>query len=132
MAALAVMKHPDVFHAAVAGAPVIDWRDYDTHYTERYLGLPDQNQKGYDQSSLLSYAENLSRPLLLMHGTADDNVYFFHALKLAQALFENGKNFQMIPLIGITHMISDPTMSQRRWEKIADFFHSSLTDKATL
>ena len=78
MAALAVLKRPDVFRVAVAGAPVVDWRDYDTHYTERYLELPEKNPSGYDESSLLTHAGGLTRPLLLIHGTTDDNVYFFH------------------------------------------------------
>ena len=69
MSALAVMRRPDVFKVAVAGAPVVDWRDYDTHYTERYLDLPQANPKGYEASNLLTYAGKLDRPLLLIHGT---------------------------------------------------------------
>src|SRR5262249_48890328 len=73
MAAAAVLKRPDVFKAAVAGAPVTDWEDYDTHYTERYMGLPKDNPDAYREGSLLGYADKLERPLLLIHGTADDN-----------------------------------------------------------
>src|SRR5436853_501145 len=62
LSALAVLRRPDVFRAAVAGAPVVDWRDYDTHYTERYLDLPQANPRGYEESSLLTYAPRLSRP----------------------------------------------------------------------
>src|SRR5690606_19282252 len=78
LTALSVLKRPDVFKAGVAGAPVVDWQDYDTHYTERYLGLPGAHPEAYAKSSLLTYASKLQRPLLLIHGTADDNVYFFH------------------------------------------------------
>ncbi|MGZ3440960.1 MAG: DPP IV N-terminal domain-containing protein, partial [Polyangia bacterium] len=76
--ALAVLKRGDVFHVAVAGAPVVDWRDYDTHYTEHYLGTLPERKAAYDASSLLTYVDRLQRPLLLIHGTSDDNVYFFH------------------------------------------------------
>jgi dipeptidyl-peptidase-4 len=72
LAALAVLRRPDVFHAAIAGAPVTDWSLYDTHYTERYLGLP--HSDSYRRSSLIEDAPKLSRPLLLVHGLADDNV----------------------------------------------------------
>ena len=88
LSALAVLRRPDVFKAAVAGAPVVDWLDYDTHYTERYLGLPDTDAAAYKEASLLTYAADLSRPLLLVHGTADDNVYFRHTLKLTDAATE--------------------------------------------
>src|SRR5919204_296477 len=73
MAANGVLRRPDVFKAAVAGAPVTDWEDYDTHYTERYLGLLPESRKAYDEASLIPLAKDLSRPLLLIHGTADDN-----------------------------------------------------------
>ncbi len=126
LSALALLKCPDVFHAAVSGAPVVDWRDYDTHYTERYLGMPLENTSGYRESSLLTYAKNLRRPLLLMHGTADDNVYFFHSLKLSQALLNAGKPHDFLPLVGTTHMIAEPLQNQRRWETIADFFRKHL------
>src|SRR5439155_4980325 len=71
MAALAVLRRPDVFQAAVAGAPVVDWLDYDTHYTERYLGIPPKDDAAYKEGSLLTYAAGLRRPLLAIHGTAD-------------------------------------------------------------
>ena len=100
LSALAVLRAPDVFKAAVAGAPVVDWLDYDTHYTERYLGLPDADAAAYQEASLLTYAADLKRPLLLVHGTADDNVYFRHTLKLTNALFRAGKDFDLLPLAG--------------------------------
>ena len=70
MAANGVLRRPDVFKAAVAGAPVTDWEDYDTHYTERYLGLLPESRKAYDEASLIPLAKDLTRPLLLVHGTA--------------------------------------------------------------
>ncbi len=126
MAALAVLKRPDVFKAAVSGAPVVDWTDYDTHYTERYLGTPQDNPKGYQSSSLLAYADKLERPLLLIHGTADDNVYFFHTLKLSDALFRAGKPHTVLPLSNFTHMVPEPTATQRLYERIARFFEETL------
>lgn len=125
-AALAVLRRPDVFHAAVAGAPVAEWRDYDTHYTERYLGLPEQNRAGYDRSSLLGWAPGLARPLLVVHGTADDNVFFSHALKLGDALFRAGRRYELLPVAGATHMIPEPTAVVRRWEATAAFLAEHL------
>lgn len=111
MAAMATIRRPDIFRAGVAGAPVADWRDYDTHYTERFLGLPDADKAGYETSSVLTYAKQLERPLLIIHGTADDNVYLTHALKLSDALFRAGKPHAFLPLAGQTHMVRDPEVS---------------------
>ena len=126
MAALAVLRRPDVFRAAVAGAPVVDWRDYDTHYTERYLGLPAEHPEAYARSSLLAEAPGLSRPLLLVHGTADDNVSFLHSLELADALFRAGRPFQLLPLAGATHISRDPEATERLWQRAAAFFREHL------
>jgi dipeptidyl-peptidase-4 len=126
LAALAVLREPDVFKAAVAGAPVVDWYDYDTHYTERYLGIPPKDAAAYKEASLLTYAGDLSRPLLLIHGTADDNVYFRHSLRLADALFRAGKDFEMMPLSGLTHMVPDPQVTERLWSRIVHFFQKHL------
>jgi dipeptidyl-peptidase-4 len=126
MSALAVLKRPDVYKAAVAGAPVVDWLDYDTHYTERYLGLPEKQGGAYQEASLLTYAADLKRPLLLVHGTADDNVYFRHTLKLCDALFRAGKDFEVLPLSGLTHMVPDPVVTERLWSRIAGHFWKHL------
>ena len=126
MAALAVLRRPDVFHVGVAGAPVVDWRDYDTCYTERYISTPKENPDGYDRSSLLTYAPQLRRPLLLIHGTADDNVLFFHSLKLSQALFRAGKPHELLPLPGLTHMVPDPVITERMWGRIVGAFAAVL------
>ena len=125
-AAMAVMQRPDVFRAAMAGAPVADWRDYDTHYTERYLGLPDADLRAYEASSVLTYVPRLARPLLLVHGTVDDNVYFLHSMKLADALFRAGKEFEFLPLPGFTHSVPDPLVTKRLYGRIAEFFDRSV------
>ena len=128
MSALAVLRRPDVFKAAVAGAPVTDWMDYDTCYTERYLGVPGDGRypDAYKEGSLLTYADQLSRPLLLIHGTADDNVYFRHSLKLEEAFFRAGKEAEFLPLNSFTHMVPDPVVRTRLEERIARFFQTHL------
>jgi dipeptidyl-peptidase-4 len=126
LSAMAVMKRPDVFRAAVAGAPVAEWRDYDTHYTERYLGLPQEQPEAYRRSSLLTHAAGLERPLLVVHGTADDNVHFRHSLELSDALFRAGRAHGFLPLPGLTHMVPEPVVVERLWERIAAFFRESL------
>lgn len=126
MSALAVMRRPDVFHVGVAGAPVCDWHDYDTHYTERYLGIPPKDAEAYKEGNLLTYAQDLKRPLMILHGTADDNVYFRHSLRLVDALFKNGKDFEMVPLSGLTHMVPDPLVMERLHGRIALFFQKHL------
>ena len=130
MASYALLKRPDVFHAAVAGAPVTDWHDYDTHYTERYLGMPDEARDAYDRSSVLAAAKELSRPLLIIHGTADDNVYFFHGLKLSDALFRAGKPHEFLPLAGSTHMVTEPAVVEQEYVRMAEFFRQHVAAKA--
>ena len=120
--AMAVLRRPDVFRAGVAGAPVTDWHDYDTHYTERYIGLPDAHPEAYEESSVLASAKDLARPLLVIHGTDDDNVYFMHGIKLCDALYRAGRPFEFLPLTGFTHMVADPLVTERLESRIADFF----------
>jgi dipeptidyl-peptidase-4 len=104
LAALAVLRAPDKFHTAVAGAPVTDWRLYDTHYTERYLRDPGIDDEPYSTTSLIECAHQLERPLLLIHGLADDNVVAAHTLQLSSALLAAGKDHEVLPLSGVTHM----------------------------
>lgn len=104
LAALAVLRRPDVFHVAVAGAPVTDWRLYDTAYTERYLGHPDEEPANYERTDLTPLAAGLERPLMLVHGLADDNVVAAHTLQLSRALLEAGRPHTVLPLSGVTHM----------------------------
>ena len=124
--AAAVLLRPDVFKAAVAGAPVTDWRDYDTHYTERYLDTPEANAVGYAKSDLVARAVELTRPLLLIHGSGDDNVYFFHSLKFADALFKAGKAFEFLPLVNFTHMVANPLVQQRLDDRVVEFLTRHL------
>jgi len=107
-----VLRRPDVFHAAIAGAPVTDWRLYDTHYTERYLGHPDDNPAGYERSSILADAPKLTRPLMIIHGLADDNVVVAHALRLSSALLAAGRPHQVLPLSGVTHLASQEVVAE--------------------
>lgn len=126
MAALAALRRPDVYRAAVAGAPVVDWRDYDTFYTERYLGLPAEAPEAYDRSSVTRIAGKDHAPLLLVHGTADDNVYLLHSLKLADALFRAGAPAIFVPLANVTHLASDPATAEPLAEMEIRFFRERL------
>lgn len=126
LAALAVMRRPDRFRAAVAGAPVADWGQYDTHYTERYLGLPADRAEAYARSGLAAWAPALERPLLVLHGTADDNVFFAHSLALADALYRAGRPFELVPIAGATHATPEPLAVERRWQRVAEFFRRTL------
>ncbi len=107
LAAIAVIRRPDVFHAAVSGAAPHDQRLYDTHWRERFLGLPQQNPEGYDRCSTITEAASLTRPLLLVHGLADDNVVVAHSLRMSAALLAAGRPHQVLPLSGATHMPID-------------------------
>ncbi|MET0145608.1 MAG: prolyl oligopeptidase family serine peptidase [Ilumatobacteraceae bacterium] len=126
LAALAVLRRPDVFHAAIAGAPVTDWRLYDTHYTERYLGDPGEHDAVYEAASLLPLAADLTRPLLLIHGLADDNVVSAHTLRLSSALLAAGRPHEVLPLVGMTHMASDEVVAENLLLHQLDFLRRSL------
>jgi dipeptidyl-peptidase 4 len=133
LAALAVLRRPDVFRAAVAGAPVTDWRLYDTHYTERYLGRPDIDPAPYERTSLTNMTERagLSRPgdaraLMLIHGLADDNVVVAHTLRLSGALLAAGYPHAVLPLSGITHMASQETVAENLLLLQLDFLRNAL------
>jgi dipeptidyl-peptidase-4 len=126
LAALAVLRRPDVFHAAIAGAPVTEWRLYDTHYTERYLGDPTERPDVYDANSLLPLAERLTRPLLLVHGLADDNVVAAHTLQMSSALLAAGKPHEVLPLVGVTHMTPQEVVAEHLLLHQLDFLRRSL------
>jgi dipeptidyl-peptidase-4 len=104
MTLMAMFRAGGVFDAGVSIAPVVDWRGYDTHYTERYLGLPSENAEGYDASSTLTYADGLKGHLTLVHGTGDDNVHFRESMLLVNKLVESGKDFDLMVYPG-THMM---------------------------
>jgi dipeptidyl-peptidase-4 len=126
LAALAVLRRPDVFHAAIAGAPVTDWTLYDTHYTERYLGDPGVEPAVYTGSSLIADAPRLTRPLLLIHGLADDNVVAAHTLRLSSALLAAGRPHEVLPLVGVTHMASQEEVAENLLLHQLDFLRRSL------
>lgn len=126
LAALAVLRRPDVFHAAIAGAPVTEWRLYDTHYTERYLGDPSSDATAYAANSLLPLAGELTRPLLLVHGLADDNVVAAHTLQLSSALLSAGKPHEVLPLVGVTHMTPQEVVAENLLLHQLDFLQRSL------
>jgi dipeptidyl-peptidase-4 len=125
MSAMAVLRRPDVYKAAVAGAPVTDWALYDTAYTERYMKTPAANTEGYARASALTYADGLSRPLLLLHGITDDNVHFAHALALIEALYLAGRRAEVVTL-SATHMVPDPRLASARERAHVDFFRAHL------
>jgi dipeptidyl-peptidase-4 len=127
LAALAVLRRPDVFHAAIAGAPVTDWTLYDTHYTERYLGHPDDNPARYAAASLIDDAPKLERPLLLIHGMADDNVIAAHTLRLSAALLAAGRPHAVLPLSGVTHIASSQPVEEGLLLVQLDFLRKALS-----
>ncbi|HUQ58117.1 S9 family peptidase [Lentzea sp.] len=126
LAALAVLRRPDVFHASIAGAPVTDWRLYDTHYTERYLGDPAEKPEVYDSNSLIADADKLSRPLMIIHGLADDNVVAAHSLRLSSALLAAGRPHTVLPLSGVTHMTPQEQVAENLLLLQVDFLKQSL------
>jgi len=127
--AMAALRRPDLFKASVVGAPVITWENYDTHYTERYLGLPQEQPEAYRVSNVTSYVSGAQRPLLLIHGMTDDNVYFQHTLQLADALFLAGRPYELMPMLG-THMVSDPKVRLRQQQRVMAFFATHLQPTA--
>lgn len=126
LAALAVLRRGDVFHAGVAGAPVTDWRLYDTHYTERYVGNPSIDDTYYKSTSLLPDAPKLERPLLIIHGLADDNVVAAHTLQLSSALLAAGKVHEVLPLSGVTHMTPQEEVAENLLLHQLEFLKRSL------
>jgi dipeptidyl-peptidase 4 len=126
LAALAVLRRGDLFHAGAAGAPVTDWRLYDTHYTERYLGNPSIDASAYETTSLFNDAEHLQQPLLLIHGLADDNVVAAHTLQLSSALLAAGKPHEVLPLSGVTHMTPQEVVAENLLLRQLEFLQRHL------
>ncbi len=124
-AAMATIRRPELFRCGVAGAPLADWRNYDTHYTERYMGLPSTNVEGYRETSVLTWADRLERPLLLIHGLTDDNVYFFNTFRLAEAFYRAGKPYELVLLPG-THMVYNPDDLSSLERRTLTFFDAHL------
>ena len=131
LAALGVLRRPDVFHAGVAGAPVTDLRLYDTHYQERYLGDPADQPGVYAANSLvtddgLSGGREPHRPLMIIHGLADDNVVVAHGLRLSSALLSAGRPHEVLPLTGVTHMATQEQVAENLLLLQVDFLRRSL------
>ena len=130
LSALALLRRPDVFRAAVAGAPVTDWRLYDTHYTERYLGDPAVDAAAYERSSIINdpgrTGAAAARPLLIVHGLADDNVVVAHSLRLSSALLAAGYPHSVLPLSGVTHMTPQEVVAENLLLLQVEFLKQAL------
>lgn len=127
LSAAAVMVRPDVFHVGIAGAPVTDWRLYDTGYTERYLGHPETSPESYARTDLTTVADRLQRPLMLIHGLADDNVVAAHTLTLSSALLAAGKPHTVLPLSGVTHMTPQEIVTENLLRIQVQYLHEHLS-----
>jgi dipeptidyl-peptidase-4 len=123
---MCLLKEPDVFAAAVAVAPVTDWRDYDTIYTERHMGTPRNNPEGYKRSSARAAAANLHGRLLLLHGTVDDNVHPQNTLQFAYELQKAGKPFRMMMYPHTRHGLADPALERHLRATMAAFIEETL------
>jgi dipeptidyl-peptidase-4 len=126
LSAMAVLRRPDVFHAAVVGAPVTDQRFYDTYYTERFLGHPDEHPDVYDRNSILAEAPTLERPILLIHGLADDNVYVTHTLRFSAALFEAGRRHELVLIPNATHLSRSEAVTEQILRVQIDFLQRTI------
>jgi len=127
MTLMSLFTQPDTFAAGVSGAPVTDWALYDTHYTERYLGTPQNNADGYEASGVFPYAKDLDAPLLLIHGMADDNVLFTNSTKLMKTLQDEGRPFDMMTYPGSKHgLMRVPSTGKHTFSHILRFFEQYL------
>lgn len=126
LALLGVLRRPDVFAAAIAGAPTTDERLYDTCYSERYLGDPNANPEVYEANNVIPLAPRLTKPLMIIHGLADDNVYIAHSLRLSSALLAAGKPHEFLPLSGMTHMANDEVVAENLLLLQVDFLRRAL------
>jgi dipeptidyl-peptidase-4 len=127
MALMCMMQAPDVFAAGVSGAPVTDWKLYDTHYTERFMGTPQSNPEGYAQSSVLHYAADLKGALLIMHGMADDNVLFTHSTTLFKKLQDLNEPFEIMTYPGGKHgLLRHADMGRHGYTTVKNFFDRTI------
>jgi dipeptidyl-peptidase-4 len=122
---LYALEHTDVFRCGVSGAPVTDWHLYDSIYTERYMGLPKDNAKGYEDSSMVTHAAELHGKMLLLHGTADDNVHLQNSIQTVDALINSGKQFQLMLFPNKTHGVRGKAL-QFEYEIVRNFFEQNL------
>jgi dipeptidyl-peptidase-4 len=120
------MTHSKLFRAGIAGAPVTDWRNYDSIYTERYMDIPQANPNGYETSSVVDAAPNLNGHLLLIHGEIDDNVHMANTMQLAHALQRAGKPFELMVYPSNRHGITDPQQVHHQYKLMTDFLERHL------
>jgi dipeptidyl-peptidase-4 len=121
-----MLKAPELFRAGVSGAPVTDWALYDTHYTERYLGRPQEHGNAYAASAVTPYASELSGALLVIHGMADDNVLFLHSTKLFRRLQDLGKPFEIMVYPGAKHGLLREQDGRHAYVMMLEFFRDRL------
>ncbi len=126
MSAYTLMAGAEYFKAAISVAPVTHWKFYDTIYTERYMSLPELNPDGYEKSSVLALVPRMKGKLLLVHGTADDNVHFQNAVKLAERLIAENKPFQTMFYPEKNHGIYGGKTRQHLYEMMTDFILKNL------
>jgi dipeptidyl-peptidase-4 len=126
MAALAMLRAPTRFRVGVAGSPVVDWRLYDTGYTERYMGTPASNPAGYDASDLTKLAPNLRGKLLVVHALMDENVHFLNSARLVDALAAAGKPFDLFVFPGERHGYQSSQARKYAAERVVDYFAHNL------
>ncbi len=131
LSALAMMRYPDVFAAGVAGAPVTDFRNYDTIYTERYMRTPQENGKGYDAGSAVRLSDRLKGALLLLHGMQDDNVHPSNTFQLAKRLQAKDRPFQMQLFPDSGHGIWSPAYRSSKWSFLQDHLDAARTAGAS-
>ena len=123
---LYALEKSNQFKAGVAVAPVTDWRNYDSIYTERYMGLPTENENGYRKSSPANFAGELHGSVLEVHGTSDDNVHFQNSIQMSEGLIKAGKQFRFMVYPNKTHSINGPTDRVHLFHMIEDFFNQQL------
>ena len=125
MTLYALANAPGVFKAGIAGAPVTDWRNYDSIYTERYMGLPEENAEGYKRSSPQTNAGEIKARLLILHNIEDDNVHFQNSVQMANVLEREGKQFQMLVYPQKSHGVGGALQKQMQ-QAMLDFFEKAL------
>jgi dipeptidyl-peptidase-4 len=126
MTLLALEQGSDVFAGGISVAPVSSWRFYDTIYTERFMRTPAENPDGYDENSPLTYPERLEDPLLLVHGTGDDNVHFQNTVQMVAALQEAGKPFDLMIYPNKTHAIAGTNTRIHLYSMMLDWWTETL------
>lgn len=126
MTCYAMLNGADAYKAGFAGAPVTDWRQYDTIYTERYMGLPKDNPEGYKQASPVTHAAKLKGKLMIAHGTGDDNVHYANTVQMMEEFIKAGKYAEIFVYPGRGHGISDPTARLHLFRRVTQFFLDNL------